>query len=195
MAMPAWLARACLRLYPRAWRDRYGDELLEMLESRRADPRDAADLARGAAVEQMRELRAALMGGSAMSFGPAARHPTAWGIAALVVLLPTALLVVASLVAHELSVPGVASLVDPLIVTLTAPPIVGMTLLFAPALALLIGVLPILRLGWSRGETGWEVGLSVRVQALNIAVTLGALAIGLILVAHHVSESILEAGR
>jgi hypothetical protein len=39
-------------------------------------------------------------------------------------------------------VPGVAALADPVIVTLAAPPVVGTTLLLAPALVLLIGILP-----------------------------------------------------
>ncbi len=39
---------ALLRLYPRAWRERYGDELLALLEDRPASPLDLVDLARGA---------------------------------------------------------------------------------------------------------------------------------------------------
>jgi hypothetical protein len=37
-----------LALYPKAWRDRYGDELAAMLEERPASLRDRIDLARGA---------------------------------------------------------------------------------------------------------------------------------------------------
>jgi len=39
---------AILRLYPRAWRERYGDELLALLEDRPPSPLDLIDLARGA---------------------------------------------------------------------------------------------------------------------------------------------------
>lgn len=39
---------ALLRLYPRAWRERYGDELLALLEDRPPSPLDLIDLARGA---------------------------------------------------------------------------------------------------------------------------------------------------
>src|SRR5687768_8208815 len=37
-----------VRLYPEAWRDRYGDELAVLLEERGARPRDLVDLALGA---------------------------------------------------------------------------------------------------------------------------------------------------
>jgi hypothetical protein len=40
--------KTLLRLYPRAWRDRYGDELLALLEDRPATPLDLLDLIRGA---------------------------------------------------------------------------------------------------------------------------------------------------
>jgi hypothetical protein len=39
---------ALLRLYPRAWRERYGDELMALLEDRPPSPLDLLDLARGA---------------------------------------------------------------------------------------------------------------------------------------------------
>jgi Rieske Fe-S protein len=42
------LARAILRLYPAAWRDRYRDELEDVLGRRRVGPGDLADLLRGA---------------------------------------------------------------------------------------------------------------------------------------------------
>jgi len=39
---------ALLRLYPRAWRERYGDELMALLEDRQPSPLDLVDLVRGA---------------------------------------------------------------------------------------------------------------------------------------------------
>jgi hypothetical protein len=40
--------RALLHLYPRAWRERYGDELVALLEDRPPSPLDLVDLVRGA---------------------------------------------------------------------------------------------------------------------------------------------------
>lgn len=43
-------ARLLVRLYPRAWRKRYGEELVELLGDR-VRPRDVVDILRGAANE------------------------------------------------------------------------------------------------------------------------------------------------
>lgn len=57
--MIAWL----LRLYPRAWRRRYGDEFVALLEGRRLTPTVVFDVARGA-LDAHRRARGATMGGS-----------------------------------------------------------------------------------------------------------------------------------
>jgi hypothetical protein len=49
--------RLLLRLYPRSWRDRYGDEVLELLEKSQRPIRDSADVAVRAVI-----LRAADLG-------------------------------------------------------------------------------------------------------------------------------------
>jgi hypothetical protein len=58
------LARAIVRRYPRAWRDRYESELLALVQEVPPRWRDLADLSRGCAVERARAL-----------YEPAA-HPT-----------------------------------------------------------------------------------------------------------------------
>jgi hypothetical protein len=50
------LARTVLRLYPRAWRARYGDELGALLDAMPVSWRVRADLVRGAAREWLHEL-------------------------------------------------------------------------------------------------------------------------------------------
>ena len=59
-------ARSLVRLYPRAWRERYGEEFVALLEERPASLRDALDVALGAADAHLRpqvasERRVALM--------------------------------------------------------------------------------------------------------------------------------------
>jgi hypothetical protein len=60
--------RSLLRLYPRRWRDRYGEEFEQVLRSSRRDPRTALDVTRGAldahlrATGPKRLLRWALLG-------------------------------------------------------------------------------------------------------------------------------------
>ena len=46
--MDRTVGRRILRLYPRWWRDRYGDEMTALLEARRLRRRDRVDLVRGA---------------------------------------------------------------------------------------------------------------------------------------------------
>jgi Rieske Fe-S protein len=48
VSQPGRLQRMALRLYPRAWRERYGDELLAVLVERRSGWRDLPDLLLGA---------------------------------------------------------------------------------------------------------------------------------------------------
>ncbi len=50
------LALALLRLYPRAWRARYGDELLGLIDDAGLSWRIVADVAAGAVVERVRAL-------------------------------------------------------------------------------------------------------------------------------------------
>src|SRR3954454_2470614 len=83
--MTRWL----LRLYPGAWRARYGEELAALVDDTGLTPRVAIDLARAGTKERARAARAALTGGASMTFGPAWRHPTAWAVAGAIVVLPT----------------------------------------------------------------------------------------------------------
>jgi hypothetical protein len=53
-ALSGWPARQALRLYPLAYRRRYGDEMLALLEERPANARTVLDLLRGALVAHLR---------------------------------------------------------------------------------------------------------------------------------------------
>lgn len=50
------LARVLLRLYPRPWRERYGDELLAYLDDSGLTPRGVVDIVAAAAVERGRSI-------------------------------------------------------------------------------------------------------------------------------------------
>lgn len=80
---------AILRCYPRAWRERYGDELAELLARERRSPRLALDLALGAldahlhpqidAQSQSRTRRAigvAILAALLIGAGYLGQHPT-----------------------------------------------------------------------------------------------------------------------
>ncbi|MGE3344696.1 MAG: hypothetical protein AB7L71_14795, partial [Vicinamibacterales bacterium] len=58
-----WWMRLIVRLYPRAWRQRYGDELEALIEDTGPGWRVAADVARGAAMMHL-----------TMGYGPLRQH-------------------------------------------------------------------------------------------------------------------------
>jgi hypothetical protein len=69
------LARVLVRLYPRAWRDRYGDEFEALLEDRQIGPRDLADMVWHAASERISPILGGTMN---FSFGDVVRKPSAF---------------------------------------------------------------------------------------------------------------------
>jgi len=169
-------ARAVIRLYPRSWRRRYGAELLDLVDDTDAGIGVVGDLAIAA-------FRQHMNGGAPVRFEPAYRHPSAFAVAATVVMAPTLALVTLSLIGHELGVSAVASAVDPVIVAVTAPRIIDLAL-----------VLPLLDARLEHGEDGPMVALRVRALPVNLVVVAVAVLLGLALVGHIVTESVLEAG-
>jgi hypothetical protein len=74
-------ARRLLRLYPRAWRERYGVEMGDLLEHRPPSRRDAVDLVRGALDAHLHPTHASLVPAiAALTAG------AAWTVVALAVL-------------------------------------------------------------------------------------------------------------
>jgi len=180
-------ARAVIRLYPRSWRRRYGAELLDLVDDTDAGIGVVGDLAIAA-------FRQHMNGGAPVRFEPAYRHPSAFAVAATVVMAPTLALVTLSLIGHELGVSAVASAVDPVIVAVTAPRIIDLALVLAPLAALALAALPLLDARLEHGEDGPMVALRVRALPVNLVVVAVAVLLGLALVGHIVTESVLEAG-
>ena len=63
--MKAPMIRRLLRLYPRSWRDRYGEEFVALLEQQPATFGACADVALGAAIARCRAIRGTKFGGAA----------------------------------------------------------------------------------------------------------------------------------
>ena len=92
--MNASLARALLRLYPRLWRQRYGDELAALLEEQPIRLRIVLDVVRGALSQRVSHLtrgETAMSGssGTVLHFArvPSAVIPIALSFAALTVVV------------------------------------------------------------------------------------------------------------
>lgn len=180
-------ARAAVHLYPASWRHRYAAELRALIDESDAGIRDVVDVAAGAVHEHA-------IGGAPMRFEPAHRHPSAFAAAAFAILAPTFALVTLSIIGHELGVSAVASVVDPVIETVTAPRIVDLALVLAPLAAFALAALPLLDARIERGDEGRLLALRVRALPINLAVVTLAVLLGGALVAHIVAESVLHAG-
>ena len=177
-------ARAVLRTYPRAWRDRYGAEVRALIDDADAGIGDVADLAAGAA-------RQHIIGGAPMRFEPARRHPFAFALAAFVLMAPTLIFATLSLLGHELGLTAVAAAIDPIIVSVTASRAVDLALVGAPLMGLALAVLPLLDLRVESGDEGRTLTLRVRALSANLIVAAVALLLGALLIGHFVAESVL----
>lgn len=180
-------ARAVIHLYPASWQRRYADELRGLINDTDAGIGDVLDVVAGAVHEHA-------IGDATMRFEPAHRHPSAFAVAAIAILAPTFAFVTLSIIGHELGVSGVASVVDPVIETVTAPRIVDLALVFAPLAAFGLALLPLLDARVERGDEGRMLAVRVRALPINLAVVTMAMLLGAALVAHIIAESVLHAG-
>ncbi|HEX6139344.1 MAG TPA: hypothetical protein VF013_02625 [Candidatus Limnocylindria bacterium] len=188
------MIRLLLRLYPAAWRRRYGDELAQLLAATGLSPATAWDVARGALRERGRAVRRHLQGEGTMVLGPAWRHPTAWALAALVVLAPTMGVVFVSIVAYQLGATALQPPMDAMLGVVDRWRVLDLALVAAPALALLAAAAPLLRVELRDRDGTRELALGVRLRALNLLIAVLALGVGVLLAGHILVESVLQLG-
>lgn len=178
-------ARTVVRRFPAAWRVRYEAELLGLIDDSDSSLADAADLAAEA-------VRQHLDGGTPMRFEPAQRHPRAFALLAGLLLLPTLAVVGLSLIGHELGVSAVARAVDPVISALASAPIVDLGLVVAPLVALALAIAPLLDIRVEPADPSPVLALRVRAVRANVVVAVLAVLVGIALLGHIVTESVLE---
>jgi hypothetical protein len=188
------LVRLLLRCYPPAWRERYGDELLDLISDIPLTPRALVDVASSGIALRAQAARRALLGDTVMTIRPAWRHPTAFAVAGALLIVPTLFFVASSLLAYELDLRAVRTVVAPIQAAMTSVRAVDLLLVLAPALAAIAAIAPLLRLGWERRDGTLQAVVTVRALALNLVVGLVAIGLGGVLVWHIVVESVLEAG-
>lgn len=188
------MIRLLLRLYPATWRRRYGDELAELVDATGLSPATAWDLARGALRERARAVRRQLQGEGTMVLGPAWRHPTAWALAALLVLVPTMVVVFASMLAYQMGATALQAPMDAMLAVVDRWRFLDLALVAAPALALLAAAAPLLRVELRDRDGARELALGVRLRALNLLIAVLALGVGVLLAGHILVESVLQVG-
>jgi hypothetical protein len=188
-----------LRLYPSAWRRRYGEELSDLLDEMPSTPAATLDLLRGAATLHTRALldrvapRLIAAGGPPMPSHPLQRHPTASALLAALIAAPTAVFVTLSVLAYQLELPGMQAWLEPFMDGLQqAPRIVDFFLLGAPLLAFLLAALPLIGLRLERIDGELRITFALRARTLNLLVITGCLLVGGFLAWHVVIEFLLE---
>lgn len=188
------MIRRLLRLYPRAWRKRYGDEVEELVASTGGPSvMTAVDLVRGAVGERIRLARRRLAGRPPMTTG----DRPGWGSAALAVagfaaLVPTLLFMSFSVLIYNLSVP--LETTRPVVETSISIVPVSIGFVVLPFVALALSAAPLIRLSIrsdaDRDEAVIRLGLrSLRARLGNLVVTALAAAAIVILVVYHLTEN------
>lgn len=191
--------RPILRLYPSAWRQRYGDELTDLLDEMPATPATTLDLVRGAVILHMRALidrlapRLVSAGGPPMPTHPLQRHATATALVAALITTPTVVFVALSFLAYQVELPGMQAWLQPFMDSLAqAPRIVGLFLLGAPFVAFLIAALPLIGLRAERVDGELRVTLALRARTLNVIVLAVCVLVGGFLASHLLVEFLFE---
>jgi hypothetical protein len=184
------IARASLRLYPRSWRDRYGEELLGLLDEMRVTPADVVDLLNGAARSRLMDLP----GGVVVSDSQARWLSRALGVASLAIVLPVALFVVLNLLRYQFGLFVGESSECWIDHSSGAAELLGY--IGGPLLALGVAALGMGRLITHRDDGG-ALLISLRVQPSRLALIAAAvsLAVLAVIVGYGVSENLLEALR
>jgi hypothetical protein len=184
-----------LRVFPKWWRERYGDELAELIREVGLSPRVAIDAARIGVSVRIQSIRAYVIGGEAMSIGPAWRHPTASAVIGLVLLAPTLTLIALSVpTPYQLARVGLADFASSLHAFLNVNRAADLFLVGAPALTLLFSAIPLVRVSVLTGDGERLASFGVRLRWINIFVALMALLVGGLLVTHIMFESVMQVG-
>ncbi|HET7636909.1 MAG TPA: hypothetical protein VFK93_04445 [Candidatus Limnocylindria bacterium] len=178
-----------IRVYPAAWRRRYGAELEELLDGEPSSMRSALDLLRGAAAVRLHGLamhrRALTTGGEMISFDWPQRHGLALASLALLITAPT--LIVISLLASAalLASPGFSAAVEAALSGLIRSRAADLFLIVAPAVAALIAALSMVggRVGGAPGG-GIAISLVIRPRLLGVVALVIALGLTAFWTAH-----------
>jgi hypothetical protein len=158
------LMRVALRLYPAAWRLRYGPEVRQLIDDGRASPADLIDLVSHA------PLVATFRGDASGTNRYLADHPIRLALVALAITLPTAFLVGVAVLKYVFGVPGPFDAIEPTMTPFVTHPIGETILVLAPYVAFSLAVLPFtrLRLGLKEGRLAASAEAAVPLTSLAV---------------------------
>jgi hypothetical protein len=165
------LMRLALRLYPDAWRRRYGPEVGQLIDDGSARPTDLLDLVSHAPVV------ATFRGAASAMNERLAAHPVRLALIALAITFPTALLVAVAVLKYVLGVPAPFDAIESTAMPFITHPIGETILVLAPYVAFSLAILPFtrLRLGWREGRLAASAEAAVPVTSLAVGAISAAL--------------------
>jgi hypothetical protein len=176
--MSRLVLKACLYLYPRRWRERYGDEVLALAEDAESGLADVQDLVIGG----VRQRIHVFLGGGSMPSLVNALTAAAAGVVALLLAAPTAVFIALNLAGQDVSWQPALTQVLP------ALPLLGLAVALAPAL----------RIRVEPDQQDARVAVTVRVLTMPgwlLAVVATCALLVAFLLAYGISDAVLEAVR
>jgi hypothetical protein len=158
------LMRLALRLYPDAWRRRYGPEVGKLIDDGSARPTDLLDLVSHAPVV------ATFRGAASTMNERLTAHPVRLALIALAITFPTAFLVAVAVLKYVLGVPGPFDAIEPTATPIVTHPIGETILVLAPYAAFALAILPFarVRLGWREGRLAASADAAVPLTSLAV---------------------------
>ena len=158
------LMRLALRLYPDAWRRRYGPEVGQLIDDGRASPSDLLDLVSRA------PFLATFLGAASTMNQRLAAHPVRLAVVALAITFPTAFVVAVAVLKYVLGVPGPFDAIEPTVTPFVTHPIGETILVLAPYVALVLAIKPFarMRLGWREGRLAASLEAAVPPTSLAV---------------------------
>ena len=115
---------------------------------------------------------------------PLQRHPISLALLALLVVAPSFVFVVYSLLAYQVRVPWLAPRIEPMVPVVNTPGWVDLYLFLAPFVAFLVAIVPLVRIGFTTVDEELRVTVGVRARALNLVVLVVCVLLGGLLVSH-----------
>jgi hypothetical protein len=182
--------RMLLRLYPRRWRQRYEDEVLALLEERSPRPGDLVDLIAWSLRAHLGSRPIELLGGAFAVIERSSAHATRLALVGLLVLLPTLILIVLSILKYVLGIPAPFDALEPVVTPLVTHPIGETVVTIAPYIALLLAVVPTVRVdaGWRRSMLAGSIGFSA--PAASILVAAASATVAVVMILYWVAENV-----
>ncbi len=161
-----------------------------MLEDLPATPGTVADALGAGLAIRVRALSNALLtsGGPAVTIDFGGWHARTFALLAILVALPTTIVLALSALAYNVGIPGMAAAIEPIQNQLIGSKLIGLGLMGAPVLAFAIAVVPVLRVSIHREAGELMISFAIRGRAL----TLVAVVLCLLLIAFFAMHSAAE---